>query len=239
MRKNLCVLFLLFLGSAIFAADFGISLGGGAIFGPSFSKSVTNNMSGTLVLPPSYIPTSGSAALAYETKTFDVGAFVFGDFTFAELSLAYMTQLGNVVNSKMTTITGGGSMTTSLPDVYYKNHVILADLLGKYPFAITSRFSVFPALGVGLKFSVAGNANSDFKHSVWWGLSLKGGIGGDFSLTDRLFLRGEILFYFLLASDKEAEIPEYADMGVPRFSFKNEGYYWGPQFKLAIGYKLF
>ncbi|MDR1786708.1 MAG: outer membrane beta-barrel protein [Spirochaetaceae bacterium] len=222
------------------APKFGISAGGGAIFGPSWSKSSTENMNGFIYPATAF----GAIGLGYKTQTFDVGGFVFGDFTYVEVSAVYLAQIGKAYEVRIKPVAGGQDLSSIVPaqdDQDYLNHIVIVDVLGKYPFAFGKSFNVFPAIGLGFKSSVAGNEYSDFSHDVLWGLSVKAGGGADYSLGQKLFLRGEVLFYFQVASDREANIAEFKDQGftdVTRFVFLPEGHYMGHQFKLALGYKL-
>jgi hypothetical protein len=226
-RRKIAVLaagMILGAGVGAFAADFALSVGGGAILGYSASKSETDVTLIGGMLPMSY---------GYQTHSFDAGAFVFADATYAELSAGYMFQTGKVTDIQANI---SGMSPKSVSDEDYQSHLIMLDLLGKYPFTITQKISIFPAAGVGVKFAVGGNDYSDYNHEVLWGLSLKAGGGVDYALTDVIFLRGEVLYYFQIASDRDAVIKEY---GPPmKFHFANAGYYMGPQVKIAAGYKL-
>jgi outer membrane protein W len=220
-------------GVGAFAADFAFSVGGGAILGYSWSKSETDPASIMYPVPGMGIMPA-AMSYGYQTHSFDAGAFVFADATYAELSAGYVFQIGKVtdINADVS------GMPISEPDKDYQSHLIILDLLGKYPFTLTQKLSVFPAAGVGAKFAVGGNENSDNKHDVLWGLNLKAGGGVDYALTDVIFIRGEILYYFQLASDKDAKIEVMPGAGKTDFHFANAGYYMGPQVKIAAGYKL-
>jgi hypothetical protein len=177
----------------------------------------------------------------YDTFTSDVGLFVFLDATYAELDVGYFAQIGGVKNSLVTTTSPGPSTSvTYTPDPYYENHIIVVELLGKYPFAVTKKLSVFPLLGAGVKFAVGGNSNSDYAHDVDWGVNIQAGGGLDYSLTEKLYLRGEAIVYYQVASDRKANIPEMAANSMPtQYDFASKGYYVGPRVKLAAGYKFF
>jgi hypothetical protein len=185
---------------------------------------------------PSIGLTPVGVSFSYETKTFDSGAFIFVDAVYAELSAAYLAEIGKVTGE----MEMGAPMSTKQPiDEDYVSHVIIVDLLGKYPIALNEKLTVFPALGVGLKFPFGGNDFSDKEHDVTWGVVAKAGAGLDISLTQRLFLRCEALFAYQFASDKEAkiEIP-MNNKHKFKFKFKDVGYNLGPQVKIAVGYKI-
>ncbi|GMO63537.1 MAG: hypothetical protein Ta2A_10560 [Treponemataceae bacterium] len=269
MKKQIAV-FALFVmvGAAAFAEvpKFTISLGGGPIFGGSWSESVLDTPKGLgtaayLLSTDTTGATLGSMMagggagfngavnaagmkeeMEYKTKSFDVGGFIFGDFTFAELTAAYVYQTGKVYDQKMF-----GTGVSGEKD--YITHNVVIDLLGKYPFELNEKLSVFPALGAGVKLAVGGNASSDKEHDVLWGLSIKGGVGLDYNITDALYIRCEALYAFQLASDKKATLKEFDginkvakgvgyDRDFTKFEAQNKGYYMGPQLKLAVGYKI-
>ena len=227
-KKIFFAAFLLVLAAAVWAADFGIRVGGGLLHGLNFSSSETDPA--ILVADP-----TAKMDLAYKTKTFDVGAFLFADATYAEVSVAYFAELGNVTGIT-STITGatipGMNGKFSMPDEDYASHIFTVYILGKYPFVLDEKFTVFPILGVGFKFPIAGNENSDKEHDVTWGVVGKAGAGLDFSLTQALFLRCEALFAYQFASDKEATIDG------TEYQFKSVGYNLGPQVKIGVGYKV-
>jgi hypothetical protein len=222
--------FFLVLAVAVFAADFGISVGGGMLLGGNFTSSETE---------PANI-TIAKMALAYKTEAFLAGAFVFADATYVEFSAAYFAEIGKVTGISYTTSESLSAIVpngvSSQPDVDYLSHVLIVDLLGKYPFVLNEKFTVFPALGIGLKFPFAGNANSDKEHDITWGIVAKAGGGLDFSLTQALFLRGEILFAYQFASDLDAKIAQSGQL--IDFRFKSVGYNVGPQVKIGVGYKV-
>jgi hypothetical protein len=232
-KKIVFAAFLLVLATAVFAADFGISVGGGAILGGNFTKSETD--------PTNMVVQK--TALAYETNAFVAGAFLFVDATYAELSAAYFAEIGKVTGVSHTVTDSLGSSFYAEDngkhadaDQDYLSHVIIVDLLGKYPFVLNEKFTVFPALGVGLKFPIAGNENSDKEHDVTWGVVGKAGAGLDFSLTQALFLRCEALFAYQFASDQDAKIEQAGRLF--DFKFKSVGYNLGPQVKIGVGYKV-
>jgi hypothetical protein len=225
----LCTALLLLLAASAFAANFGLSVGGGALLGGNFTNSKTD--------PTTFMPTVENE-LAYKTKTFDVGAFLFVDATYAELSVAYLAEIGGVTGTS--TMVG---IQKDPIDEDYLSHVLIVDLLGKYPFVLNEKMTVFPALGVGLKFPFAGNEFSDKEHDVTWGVVAKIGAGLDFALTQSLYLRCEALFGYQFASDQEAKIEQDLSaygQGKKTFDYKFQdfGYNLGPQVKIGVGYKI-
>jgi opacity protein-like surface antigen len=233
MKKVIIVMLMIVLGSALFGLD--ISYGGGLILGGTFNKMETN---------PATIPAGaggGNVAMTYSVTDFDFGAFIFADITYAELSIGFLQQIGKVTDIVAHAAPGGTPIPPQpQPDETYISSLLLIDLLGKYPFTLNEKISIYPALGIMFRVPVAGNANSDFKHNANWGLGIKVGAGLDFTLTEALFLRCELLCYYELAADKEinAPIPPAVGGGTLDFKVREAGYYLQPQVKIAAGLKL-
>ncbi|MDR0640113.1 MAG: hypothetical protein LBG27_14660 [Spirochaetaceae bacterium] len=223
-RIFLAVSFFL-LAAALFAVDFGITVGGGAILGGNFTSSETD--------PTDLMGGAMKMTLSYDTSTFDAGAFIFADATYAELAVAYIAEIGTVTGESITTILG-----TDPIEEDYVSHVLIVDLLGKYPIILNDRLIVFPALGIGVKLPFAGNDNSDKEHAITWGITAKAGAGLDFALSERLSLRGEALFSYQFISDRDATIEFGPPLGKNDFKFKESGYNFGPQVKIGLGYKI-
>jgi hypothetical protein len=240
------------VGPALFALDLDFGVGGGLILGGTFSSSETDKSDLTG-------QGKGSVDMVYKynTGSFDFGVEAFADCKYAELGFAYVLQNGKVTDIKATLSgTTGDSVQIGMQqqgkdkpkDEDYQNHLIVLDLLGKYPFTLSEKLSVYPALGVAFRIPIAGNDFSDYKHEQAWGLGLKGGGGADFKFSDVLSLRGEVLFYYELAADKDTKIegPDITRvMGgdttatkIHDFHFKDAGYYVAPQVKFAVVYKL-
>ncbi|MDR0403058.1 MAG: hypothetical protein LBH35_05650 [Treponema sp.] len=219
-------LFVLVAAASAFAANFEISLGGGPFLGANFTSSETE---------PANLGI-GTSKLAYDTKTFDAGVSLFADLTYVELSAAYLAEIGQVSGKSFWQTVGSLADQIETYDEDYVSHTFVVDLLGKYPFAITQSVTIFPVLGIGLKFPFAGNSNSDKEHDIAWGVAVKGGAGFDFSFTRRLFLRCEALFGYQFLSDKNAKVEQNGQ--TVDFKFKSAGYNLGPQVKVALGYKF-
>ncbi|MDR2510438.1 MAG: hypothetical protein LBC77_07335 [Spirochaetaceae bacterium] len=221
-----------FLAAASVVWSIDLEFGGGAFLGASWSKSETE----TFVVSPasSSMPVDIKGTFEYNTNSFDAGGFLFAGINYAELSVGYLGQFGKVTDIKMS-MEMPGVPSQAQDDEDYTSHLFVVDLLGKYPFAIGEKISLFPALGVGLKLTLAGH---DYDNEVSWGLNLKGGGGVDVALTERLFFRGEALFVFQVASDREATLKDDNLPHKPDVTFAATGYYMGPLVKLAVGYKI-
>ena len=161
------VLGALVAGGVFAQPAFKMSVGGGAIFD---------------------IGTSGGAKIGGQTLDiyapgFAGGGFAFFEATYAEFSFAFSGGLGRFVGA-------GYDETFSLLGLNLS-------LLGKYPFELTEKFTLFPLLGIGYQIALSvkdedGNKMdpaSDF-NALWFKL----GVGGDYSFTDNIYLRFSALF---------------------------------------------
>jgi opacity protein-like surface antigen len=238
MKKIIIVTLMVVLGSVLFALEF--SFGGGLITGATFNKMETKEtdvpvLSYSPGFPPSANP---NLAMEYSVADFDIGAFVFADIKYAEISIGFLQQIGNVTD--INAIIADGAIENAQDDESYRSSLLLIEVLGKYPFALNEKISIYPALGVMFRIPIAGNDYSDFEHKANWGLGIKGGAGLDFNLTETLFLRCELLVYYELTADKEitASVSSMPAIGDIDFKVKDAGYYVQPQLKIAIGYKL-
>ncbi|MDR2617436.1 MAG: hypothetical protein LBC62_01075 [Treponema sp.] len=115
-------------------------------------------------------------------------------------------------------------------------------IYGKYPIALGSRFSLFPMLGVDYQLmlsanhddtSLSGNAKDDVRDK-FNAFRIKAGLGGDFSLTEALYLRGEFLWGFKFKSQGERDLVDaYDKLGIDASIVTH-----GPTFKIGLGYKI-
>jgi hypothetical protein len=195
----------------------------------------------------------------YKVKDFDVGAHAFVSMKYAEFQIGILQQIGTVTDTKQTVksrFSGSSygkkavesvadSMTASQGNKSYLSTLLLFDLKGKYPFQIGKKFSLAPEAGVRFRVPVAGNDYSDIKHNANWGFGLVEGVGCDYMLTKKLFLRGELTCYEELAADKDINIPEvsekkggYKILNDDSFKVANKGYYIQPQLQISAGYRF-
>lgn len=86
-------------------------------------------------------------------------------------------------------------------------------LLGKYPF-IFRKFSIFPLLGIDYKLFLSSKIevnylgytfdNASDLNTLWFNL----GAGGDFSLAEKFYIRGELLYGFRLPNKLEKDLKD-------------------------------
>jgi opacity protein-like surface antigen len=200
---------------------FGISAGIGGLIGGDFGGGVETSQSGN----------SSKSEWPY----FGGGGYAFFDATYAELTLAFLGGGGKIKDS-------GTGVETTEENWSITNFNI--GLLGKYPFAISDKLSLFPLLGIDyhICLSAKNKDGKDFKDadgnsrtgdfSAFW---FKFGGGGDFALTKKIYLRLEALYGIRLANKDETDLKdEYKKRGVDAKTLLGHGL----EVKLAAGYKF-
>jgi len=223
MKKTVLVLALaVFVTGGAFAHMF--SAGGGTLFGGGRLGSVSG---------------SGDFTSAdIQMNAFNVGSFLFLDATFVELSIASV--IGAIWDDYDFYGPSGrerGSDTGSLFSIDFT-------LLGKYPFAVASNFSIFPLFGVSysvvLLTEMDGDTAENPFHFNTFRLLL--GFGGDINFTSRIFLRASLLGYYRFASrgfrNYAKDIRDMAfDNGDYAFSADHSGGFGG-ELRLAVGFRF-
>jgi hypothetical protein len=212
--------------SAIYAADFKVSIGVGGDFGPVFTSFNTN------------IPEPYKGELERELKNIDItrGGFCFFlDLIYLEINLG----------GKFYNIT----MKQDGPDLKETQSYFNIGIMGKYPFELNDRFSLFPLLGFDFqiltkfKDTMAGYSiemkrselsDYDLDKTYFDRAVFNLGLGLDFLITKEIFLRGMFVYgiNFHTKQQKDA-IDEIKDYGY-NISILNHG----PSIKLAVGYKF-
>jgi hypothetical protein len=228
MKKSMLSVLMVFglTISAIYAADFKVSIGIGGDFGPVFTSFNTN------------IPEPYKREIEQALKNTDItrGGFCFFlDLTYFEINLG----------GKFYNIT----MKQDGPDLKETQSYFNIGIMGKYPFELNDRFSLFPLLGfdfqiltkfkdamAGYSVEVKRSELSDYDvDKTYFDRTVFNlGLGLDFLITKEIFLRGIFVYgiNFHTKQQKDA-IDEIKDMGY-NISVLNHG----PSIKLALGYKF-
>lgn len=193
-KKGLIVVVLAAFGAAgVFAQGLSLSAGVGGLIGGDFGGGAEGTISGF--------------SMKYETPYFGGGAFAFFDATYAELSLAFM---GGGGKSKFT-MTGTDSEETDLSIANFN-----IGLLGKYPFAINDKLSLFPLLGIDYQICLSlktdgedyegldGDGGPGDFSALWF----KFGGGLDFAFTEKIYLRFEALYGIRLENQAEKDLKD-------------------------------
>lgn len=245
-KEKIIILFvLLIIPINVFAfewPDFSIGTGGGGLIGYTFTR---------------YTLKAGDAKSTQDMDRFNLGAFVFADFTYAELSLSYKF-MRNSYREKMVIEGGDPVLTTGTG----QEMSLGISLLAKYPFKINNKFTWFPLLGFEYEIALQqlrkpndglyegyvvdrtdGRLMEDWDKdgnpyplSAWnsWNIIL--GAGTDYYLTQNLFLRGEFLFGFRLPTGYELGALDMIKGTLG--SAKLGGINGSPTIKIAIGYRF-
>jgi opacity protein-like surface antigen len=147
------------------------------------------------------------------------GGFAFFDATFAELSFGFFAA-------------GGDRKLNGNKQFDYSYTGLDISLLGKYPFALSEQFTLFPLLGIDYRrfISVKQNGtklNNPGDFSALW---FKLGAGADYAFTEHIFARLGLLYGLRLASKYEKDFTKTmsADTRLGH----------GLDVKLAVGYRF-
>jgi opacity protein-like surface antigen len=198
-------------GSLAALPDFSLSAGGGGYIGGDFGGGVKISDSNFEVKMP----------------YFGGGGYIFLDAAYAELSFGIFGGGGKIKNEF-----GGRSSE----EKYNLTNLNLG-LLGKYPFAVGEKMSVFPLLGVDYQITTAakvgGEKMDDPKDlSALW---FKFGGGLDYEITSNIFVRVEGLYGFRIPNKMEKDLKN--SFNTPRVDVQTRlGH--GLTVKLAAGYKF-
>jgi hypothetical protein len=215
---SMLVLAALAAGGVSAQTAFGVSAGVGGLIGGDFGGGLE----------------SSGGTMKIEMPYFGGGGFAFLDATYAELSLGISGGGGKI---KMT-MEGGGQSYTSETDWSITNFNI--GLLGKYPIAISDRFTLFPLLGIDILAALSakdedGNdlldSMGDYKTGDLTALWFKFGGGADFSITEKFYARLGLLYGLRLPNKVEKDMADDLD-GKTLLGH-------GLSVKLAVGYRFF
>jgi hypothetical protein len=254
------------LGSVSAVSALDLSVGGGGFFGSDFGGGADINLSVSSTVPLFGVikVDIGNAALA--TPYYGGGAHLFFDATYAELSVGYFTGGGTwAVDAKINSnslSTIGNLLGINIPAVPEEYHgeinssfsSVNVGLLGKYPVAVSESVILFPAAGIDYQWCLAGKSESDLGGDEEWGddagsynaLYFKFGVGLDIGLiSDKLFLRSELLYGVRFANKAEAELVNtlkttlgLGDLNLDDYVTSQTRMGHGLTFKIGVGFKL-
>jgi hypothetical protein len=231
---------------------FGLSAGGGGLLGGLFTR-YTLTAEGTVDGNPVDLDS------AQTMDQFNFGGFLFFDATYAEFSVSLQEGLNNF-SEGMSATSGDAFATDSKKESSGKETMLGLSLLGKYPFTLNERFSVFPLLGVEYQFALIerrmetdgakkeynrtnGIQESDSSGDAYtltsfnsWFVDVGGGL--DIVLIPNLFLRTELLCGFRLPTLFELDAMKKPEKWMNAKDAKLGGVTVGPSLRLALGYKI-
>jgi len=239
----------MFLAGAIAAfalPEFGLSAGIGGITGGHFTR-YRMRADGYVLI-----------AADQNINHFEAGAFAFLDATFATVSVFFQSGVGNF--DEPISIDGSPFPGMSRSGQEWQN-VIGFSLLGRYPFRLNNRLTVFPLLGMDYTITLIYRRtdaygfvyNRDdgirefdedgaFFLSDWNAFLITLGGGVEFDLTENIFLRGDLLYRIRLMTNYERRNLELMK-GVSgddtlRFGNGLSGLSSGPSFRLSAGWRF-
>jgi len=204
MEKKLVLMLLMatLLVGGVLAQNFRLSAGGGIALIPSFGETIYD----------------GKTQDGSKTTGFDFGINAFFDATYAEVNIGLLL----------------GNQKWGEDDVKgFDTATLLLGVVGKYPFSLNDKFVLFPFLGIDYSINLTAKRDGGvIEDSDYWfnALSILLGVGADFSLTNALYLRGEVGYGFVLNTKEQADNVN-DDSKLAYFNGKIP-------IKLAVGYRF-
>jgi len=175
MKKLVALVCTLLISVMVFAQDFNMSAGASLSFSPTWISYKIDPINFTE---------------SYNNLTF--GAFF--DATYVQVGVGYASSVGNM-NVKAEY--GGQSASQEL-DMQYG--MLYFSLLGKYPFAVAEKITVFPLAGIEYLSLLSAKSNgtdvpSDMiKEMEMDDFYLVLGGGADFMVTDKIYVRPSVTY---------------------------------------------
>jgi hypothetical protein len=250
MKKSLALLvFGVVLGAGVSAENFSLSTGAEALLGYTFTRYTLRGDS------------NGDIESIQSMDRFNYGGGLFFDATYAEFTV--LLQGGqHSYGETMDLKPREKSWVNASNDHGTGTEMLLGfTLLGKYPFTITEKFSVFPLLGVEYQIALLEwrkpdgdkvydrkdgmlaadrDKNGDpYPLSAWNSFWIDVGAGVDYYIRGNFFLRGEILFGFRLMTAYETGALEMVKNQFDAPDPKLVGLTGGPNVRISAGYKFF
>ena len=245
MWKRICATLALFAGAAAaFGHGGGLSVGAGGILGKSFTN-YTLHADGPIA----------RVSANQNVRQFDYGFFVFLDVTYATFAVFLQNGAYNfdepvqVVGIPLDMSRSGLGWETALG----------FSALGRFPIRLNDRLSVFPLLGMDYQIALSRRRtnvlgrvyhrndgvwevdkdDNAFRLSDWNAFHVRVGAGAEFSLGERLFLRGDVLYGIRLMTGHERKnltlMKKMSGDNSPTLGGLNSG----PSVRLGAGLRLF
>jgi len=172
-----------------------------------------------------------------------LGVSAFFDATYLQAAIGY-----EVANGGSSTVSGTG-VTTTTSSLNQNLSYLLFSAYGKYPFKL-GPVSLFPLLGItyllnltytdssgnNLKSGLTSQEQADL-NQLW----IRGGVGADFSLGQKLYLRPELLTGFKILSSTDNDTVTGVKNALTGLGLSNVSAsmgYWSWDLSLMLGYKL-
>jgi hypothetical protein len=189
---------------------------------------------------------------------FEYGIFAFFDATFVTLGIVYQNGINSfdepmyINDERMDDLCRSGQGW---------ENVLGFSLLGKYPIQMSDRLNIFPLLGIDYHISLSQRrtgldgavydrnnppdnllffySGGPFSFKDWNALFIRIGGGLEFNLTDKFFLRGDLLYGIRLMTEYERKnldmVKELADDTSPGLG----GLSSGPSIRLSAGWRFY
>jgi len=247
MKKLVGVIFLiLVVKTAAFGADFALSAGTGVSLGGMFTRY-------TLTADGKVDGARIKIDAIQEMDQFNYGFFAFFDATYGVFSVFYQNGVNNYTETADISV-----LSNTKQSGKGWESVLGFSLLGKYPFTLDKRLTVFPLLGMEYQISLVQKRTQDdgwvydrddgmrekdknqkaynlMDWNSWW-VNVGGGV--DYLFTDNLFARGELLYNFRLMTVYEQKnldmMKSHAGDPNPQLG----GLSSGPALKIAAGWRF-
>jgi opacity protein-like surface antigen len=256
--KKICIAAIIAILSvpAAFGADFSLSAGGGGLLGGLFTR-YTLTADGELDLGGVTAPVDVVSIQEFDQLNY--GGYLFFDAVWVEFSVSFQGG-SNTWKENYTAVTKDDGVTQDDPKEYGTGTEAMLGftLLGKYPFRVNERLTLFPLAGLEYQIALAeyrkqrdlkqhnrtnvlreqdSNGNA-YKLSAWNSLFIDIGAGMDFMFYPRLFLRTELLYGFRLQTPYEVDALDKVKKMVNAPNPKLAGLTSGPSLRVAMGYRL-
>jgi len=247
MKKALFFPVFIILSANLWALNLSMSAGAGGLMGGLFTR---YNLKADGIKDGNEIKIDAGQ----EMNQFNYGGLLFFDAAYGELSVFIQRGLNNW--KQILDISGIENNEPSTGKGWETMFGIT--LLGKYPFRMGERLSIFPLLGMEYQITLVqertqpdgwiydrsdGIREKDkdgdaYKLSDWNSFFVNIGGGADFFISESIFIRGEFLYSIRLKTSYEKKNIEYMKAMSGDNDPKLTGLTSGPSLRLSAGYRF-
>ena len=248
MKKEICAVLLILAASAVYGADFSLSAGAGGFVGGFFTR---YSLSADGMVEGARLKIDATQTM----NQFNYGFFAFFDATYGVFSVFYQDGISDYEETADISVFSDGAIDSGKG----WETVLGFSLLGKYPFPLNEKFTVFPMLGIEYQKSLIQKRtqadgfvyerndglrekdkdNKPYELSDWDSFWVNLGGGIDFALTGKFFIRADLLYGFRLMTSYEIKNLEMMKSMAGDPNPKLGGLTSGPVFKVAAGWRFF
>jgi hypothetical protein len=200
----------------------------------------------------------GSVDSTQNMDRLNYGGFLYFDATYGELSIL----LQGGYNSYQEVMTAGSTDTKLGNSRGLGSEMSLGfSLLGKYPFALTEKITLFPLLGIEYQIALLewrrpdgditynraegklaedrDKSGNPYPLSAWNSFWIDIGAGLDYTISGPLYVRGELLFGFRLMTAYETGALEMTKKQFGVSDPELAGLTGSPSLKIGVGYRFY